>query len=65
MNEDIYASFSDEEKQLRGYAKGKELSPRLSKSTGLWSIRDLQTQKQIAKDLSLEEAYDFVDKYPW
>ena len=65
MNEDIYTSFPDEEAQLRGYAKSKDLSVRLSKSTGLQSIRDLQAKKQVIKNLSLEEAYDFVDKYPW
>lgn len=58
----------EREKALREYAKSKDLSVRYYNATNLWSVVDLQKGnhgKMVAQGLTFEEAYDFVDKYPW
>lgn len=66
MNDMLYGMISEEdERRLRDYAHSKDLSPRYYKATGRWNVRDKQTGKDVAKNLSFAEAYDFVDKYDW
>lgn len=55
----------EQENQLREYAKSKDLSVRKIKATMRYCIFDTQTRRQVAKNLTFEEAYEFVNNYAW
>lgn len=52
-------------KNVRKYAKSKELSLKKVKNKNLWNIIECQTGRVLLEAGSLEDAYDTVDKYEY
>ncbi len=57
--------MDNKEKTLREFAKSKDLVAYYYKKSGLWGIKDIQTGKMVAMNLTLGEAFSFINAYPW